>query len=130
MAIATSSGAAAVEAKRAGHPALFARMAVVVNGEDPELRAGKPAPDIFLLACRRLSAAAQLEPRLEPAECVVFEDSGAGMDAGLAAGMRTVVVPDPLFTPAEVAEQFARATEVLKTMEAWDPAVALLPPYH
>ena len=76
-----------------------------------------------------LQAAALLEPPLDPTECAVFEDSGAGMDAGLAAGMHTVVVPDPLFTPAEVAERFRGASEVLQTMDAWDPAVVALPAY-
>ncbi len=43
---------------------------------------GKPAPDLFLLAAHKM--------RVYPEECVVIEDSIAGMKAGLAAGMRTV----------------------------------------
>jgi beta-phosphoglucomutase len=42
----------------------------------------KPAPDLFLFAANQL--------RLPPAECVVFEDATAGIEAGLAAGMWTV----------------------------------------
>lgn len=41
---------------------------------------GKPAPDLFLHAAERMGA--------EPRKCVVVEDSTAGIDAGLAAGMR------------------------------------------
>lgn len=51
-----------------------------------ECERGKPAPDVFLLAAERCSA--------EPAECVVFEDSEAGVVAAHAAGMPVVCVPD------------------------------------
>ncbi len=50
-----------------------------------EVERGKPAPDIFLLAARRLG--------VEPGECVVFEDAPAGVAAAVAAGMRCVCVP-------------------------------------
>lgn len=43
---------------------------------------GKPAPDLFLLAAARL--------RADPADCVVIEDSPAGIRAARAAGMRVV----------------------------------------
>lgn len=43
---------------------------------------GKPAPDLFLYAAERMGA--------EPRRCVVVEDSAAGIDAGLAAGMRVL----------------------------------------
>jgi HAD superfamily hydrolase (TIGR01509 family) len=48
---------------------------------------GKPAPDLFLLAAARLGAA--------PRRCVVLEDSPAGVEAALAAGMTCVAVPGP-----------------------------------
>ncbi|HYW49450.1 MAG TPA: HAD family phosphatase [Gemmatimonadaceae bacterium] len=47
-----------------------------------EVRAGKPAPDVFLLAATRLGAA--------PGDCVVIEDSLLGIEAALAAGMRVI----------------------------------------
>ena len=53
---------------------------------------GKPHPDIFLLAARRLG--------LDPAECYVFEDSLNGIRAGHAAGCAAVMVPD-LVQPTE-----------------------------
>ena len=46
---------------------------------------GKPAPDIFLEAARRLGCA--------PSECVVLEDSLPGYEAALAAGMQVVICP-------------------------------------
>jgi beta-phosphoglucomutase-like phosphatase (HAD superfamily) len=45
----------------------------------------KPAPDAYLAAAQRLGC--------PPAECLVVEDSQRGLAAGLAAGMRVVVVP-------------------------------------
>ncbi|MEM8707344.1 MAG: HAD-IA family hydrolase [Actinomycetota bacterium] len=49
---------------------------------------GKPAPDLFLLA------AAQL--RLDPADVIVIEDSRNGFIAAREAGMRCVLVPNPI----------------------------------
>jgi HAD superfamily hydrolase (TIGR01509 family) len=46
-----------------------------------QVRHGKPAPDLFLLAADRLNA--------DPARCAVIEDSPVGVQAGRAAGMRT-----------------------------------------
>jgi len=54
----------------------------VVVGEDVTTK--KPAPDIFLLAARRLG--------LRPQECVVLEDAINGIQAAKAAGMRCVAV--------------------------------------
>ncbi|MCU1404734.1 MAG: 2-deoxyglucose-6-phosphatase [Glaciihabitans sp.] len=56
--------------------------AVVVTADDVDN--GKPAPDCYLRAAELLG--------IEPADAVVFEDAEAGIAAGLAAGMRTVVV--------------------------------------
>jgi HAD superfamily hydrolase (TIGR01509 family) len=48
----------------------------------------KPAPDLFLLAAERMT--------VDPAACVVFEDSPNGLRAAHAAGMRAVAVPNAL----------------------------------
>ena len=48
----------------------------------------KPAPDVYLEAARRL--------RVAPARCVAIEDSGPGLAAARAAGMRTVAIPHRL----------------------------------
>ena len=49
---------------------------------------GKPAPDVYLTAARRLGVAA--------ASCLAMEDSPHGIASAKAAGMRCVAVPDPL----------------------------------
>jgi HAD superfamily hydrolase (TIGR01509 family) len=86
MALATSSARAAVEVKVAPHP-WMALISERVHGDDPELGDGKPAPDPFLLAARRLGVA--------PAACWAFEDSAAGVAAALAAGCRVHVLLPP-----------------------------------
>jgi beta-phosphoglucomutase-like phosphatase (HAD superfamily) len=61
-----------------------------------EVTRGKPAPDIFILAAKRLE--------LLPEQCIVLEDSEYGARAALEAGMRCVMVPD-LKTPPESLRQ-------------------------
>jgi sugar-phosphatase len=51
---------------------------------------GKPAPDVYLAAARRLG--------LSPAGCLALEDSPSGVLAAKDAGMTCVAVPDPLLT--------------------------------
>lgn len=55
---------------------------LMVTGED--VANGKPAPDCFLLAASKLG--------LSPADCLVFEDAPAGIQAAEAAGTKVVVV--------------------------------------
>jgi beta-phosphoglucomutase family hydrolase len=64
-----------------------------------QVAAGKPAPDIFLEAARRLETA--------PEQCLVLEDSNAGVQAAQAAGMAVVMVPD-LQEPTEATRAIAQ----------------------
>lgn len=70
---------------------LIARFDAVVGGD--EVPRGKPEPDIYLEAARRLGVAA--------GECVAFEDSEPGVRAAIAAGMHVFMVPD--LAPAQPA---------------------------
>ncbi|MGF1449477.1 MAG: HAD family hydrolase [Opitutales bacterium] len=63
---------------------LLERFEDVVSGRDVAL--GKPAPDIFLRAAQVLA--------IEPAHCLVLEDSGPGIEGAHAAGMLPVLIPD------------------------------------
>jgi beta-phosphoglucomutase-like phosphatase (HAD superfamily) len=67
-----------------GQAALLPRFHAIVGGD--EVRAGKPAPDIYVEAARRLEVA--------PGDCVALEDSDPGVRAALAAGMTVLMVPD------------------------------------
>jgi HAD superfamily hydrolase (TIGR01509 family) len=60
------------------------RFSVLVTGD--EVSHGKPAPDLFLAAAAKIS--------VPPADCLVLEDSEAGLQAAHAAGMVPVWVPD------------------------------------
>ena len=82
MAVATSSEAeyASFTLSRAGVGDWFD---AIVSGD--QVAHGKPAPDIYLEAARRLAVSA--------ADCVAFEDSEAGIQAVSRAGMTGILVP-------------------------------------
>ncbi len=86
LAVATSSFRQLFELKTRKHP-WFALFDAVVCGDDPLVKRPKPAPDIFLAAAERLGVAAT--------ECVIFEDSPAGVQAALASGARVIALIDP-----------------------------------
>jgi beta-phosphoglucomutase-like phosphatase (HAD superfamily) len=98
--VAIASGAhpaiirAAVEA--AGLASLFR---TIVSADD--VPRGKPAPDVYLEAARRLGVA--------PARCLVIEDSRNGVLAGRAAGARVVLVPNASAPPGPGVAELADA---------------------
>jgi HAD superfamily hydrolase (TIGR01509 family) len=101
MAVASGSSPEAIEAILAG-TGLDAFLHTVVSAD--EVERGKPAPDVFLEAARRLGAA--------PADCVVLEDAAPGVAAAHAAGMRCVAIP---YVAAQAdAPEFATADLLLR----------------
>ncbi len=82
LATSTSESSARWMIERAGFTRYFDAYAF-----GSEVENGKPSPDIFLLAMNRLGVE-------RPGDCVVFEDSDAGLRAAQKAGMLTVFVPD------------------------------------
>lgn len=70
-----------------------------VMGDDPRIAPGrgKPAPDIYLLALKTINdrLKAQGEAEVYPEECLVFEDSVPGVEAGRRAGMQVLWCPHP-----------------------------------
>jgi HAD superfamily hydrolase (TIGR01509 family) len=91
-ALVTSSSRESLAVKSAPHPWLGG-IAERVLGDDPELAAGKPAPDPFLLAARRLG--------VQPRHCWAFEDSPAGARSAAAAGCQVHVLLPPDLAPGE-----------------------------
>ena len=91
-------------------PELSGRFAATVSAE--EVPRGKPAPDVYLEAARRLG-----EP---PGRCVAVEDSASGMRAAAAAGLALVAIPNREFPPDP--DALASADVVLGSIAALDAA--------
>ncbi|MEL6496601.1 MAG: HAD-IA family hydrolase [Cyanobacteria bacterium J06623_7] len=117
QAIASSSSQHHFEMKTANHQSWLKLLQDTTLGDDPKIEQGKPAPDIFLLAAQRLNA--------QPEKCLVFEDSVAGMQSAIAAGMSVVVIPDPVFDR----NLFQAADLVLGSMTEFQPQPWDLPGY-
>ena len=97
------------------HTGLLPRFQDLVGGD--EVARGKPAPDIYVEAARRLG--------IDVATCLALEDSEPGIRAALAAGMTAIMVPD-LHPPS--AELQALAVEVLPSLGDVLRRLAALPP--
>ncbi|KAF5196393.1 (DL)-glycerol-3-phosphatase [Thalictrum thalictroides] len=81
MAVATGSHKRHFELKTQNHGDIFSVMHHIVLGDDPDVKKGKPSPDIFLAAARRF------EDVVDPTKILVFEDAPAGVGAAKNAGM-------------------------------------------
>ncbi len=77
-----------------------------------EVARGKPAPDVYLEACRQLG--------VEPSRAAAVEDSHSGIGSAKAAGMRVIAIPNPAFPPGE--EALAEADVVLASLAELTPA--------
>ena len=80
---------------------VFDRFEIIVTGED--VTQGKPAPDIFLLAAKKLHTA--------PEHCLVIEDAPVGIAAAHSAGMKSIAV-----NKHESPELFPLADHFLSTL--------------
>jgi HAD superfamily hydrolase (TIGR01509 family) len=78
-----------------------------------EVARGKPAPDVFLEAARRLGVPAD--------RCAAVEDSGNGIRAAHAAGMRVVAIPNLRYPPPD--DALALADVVLASIEELVPEI-------
>jgi HAD superfamily hydrolase (TIGR01509 family) len=78
-----------------------------------EVANGKPSPDVYLEAAGRID--------IPPERCVAVEDSGNGIKAAHAAGMKVIAVPNPELAPDPVALQLAEAS--IETIAELSPAV-------
>jgi HAD superfamily hydrolase (TIGR01509 family) len=73
------------------------RFQATVSSE--EVVRGKPAPDVYVEAARRIDA--------DPRRCAAIEDSANGLRAASAAGMRVVAIPNAAFPPDPAALELA-----------------------
>src|SRR5207302_10372834 len=101
LGLASSSNRELIDAvlEAGGIPELFR---ATVSSE--EVARGKPAPDVYLEAARRLG--------VPPAECAAIEDSHSGIRSAKAAGMLCVAIPNPHFPPGDAV---AEADGVLRS---------------
>ena len=76
-----------------------------------EVSRGKPAPDVYLEAARRLG--------VEPARCAAVEDSHAGIRSAKAAGMRVIAIPNPAYPPDE--DSLAQADVTIRSLDELTP---------
>jgi HAD superfamily hydrolase (TIGR01509 family) len=76
-----------------------------------EVERGKPAPDVYLEAARRLG--------VDPATCAAVEDSENGIRSAAAAGMKVIAIPNPVFPPSD--EALSLAAVVLASLDELEP---------
>jgi len=99
--------------KAAGVTNSFGHM---VTGDQVER--GKPAPDIFLEAARRLEA--------EPHHCIALEDSENGILAAHAANMIAIMVPDLIFPTHEIRNKASHVADSLHDVRSLISAMDIL----
>ena len=78
-----------------------------------EVPRGKPAPDVYLEAARRLGVSSD--------RCVAIEDSENGIRSAKGAGMRVLAIPNPRYPPND--EALAAADEMLSSLAELSPEV-------
>jgi HAD superfamily hydrolase (TIGR01509 family) len=110
LALASSSNREVIDAvlELAGLTDLFQ---VTVSSE--EVARGKPAPDVYLEAARRLG--------VDAGRCAAVEDSNAGIRSAKSAGMRVIAIPNRSYPPSE--ETLATADVVLRSLDELTPEV-------
>jgi beta-phosphoglucomutase-like phosphatase (HAD superfamily) len=112
MALATSAGSANVALTLSALEMDACFQAVI---DSTQVQHGKPHPEMFLLAARRLDVL--------PAACIIFEDSLAGIEAARRAGMQAVVITTTLL-PGEIPRHDAVLLAV-PDYTTLDPAVLI-----
>ena len=110
LAVASSSNRVLIELVLA-ESGLAPLFAATVSSE--EVARGKPSPDVYAEACRRIG--------VTPARAAAVEDSHAGIRSAKTAGLRVLAIPNPSFPPG--AEALALADLVLPGLAALTPAV-------
>ncbi|CAM6109053.1 unnamed protein product [Calypogeia fissa] len=118
VAVASSSPMTSILVKLGFQKGWTEVFSVIVAGD--EVKDGKPAPEIFLEAAKRLNA--------EPATCLVVEDSPAGVQAAKAAGMEVLAVPS---LPTKSARSlYSSADLILSSLLDLRPEKWGLPPFE
>ena len=112
MAVATGSSTGTYNLKIQKHGELMKLISHVVTSDDPELKHGKPEPDIFLLTASRFQSVPASSDKV-----LVFEDAPNGVAAASAARMNVVMVPDTRTDKSLC----SKADKVLESLVEFDP---------
>lgn len=123
IAIATGAAQTAFE-RKTGHLGDILRKPFshhVYAGSDPEVKCGKPKPDVFLVAAKRFKT-----PPKDMQNVLVFEDAINGVKAALAAGMQVILVPDPRLDLSQIQ---VKPTQILSSLDKFQPELYSLPPF-
>lgn len=145
--MATSSTRAKMALKIVRHKDVFALFGTHITcGDDPEIKNGKPAPDLFLAARQKFAP----EGLPDAEKCLVFEDALNGIEAANRAGMPAVwvpgklledwmshatstdcigLLPDPNLRALERTEGFVEPVATINSLEDFDPVKFGLPPF-
>ncbi|KAJ6938083.1 hypothetical protein NC651_004699 [Populus alba x Populus x berolinensis] len=115
VALASNSPRANIESKISYHQGWKGSFSAIIAGD--EVRTGKPSPEIFLEAAKRLN--------LKPSSCLVIEDSLPGVTGGKAAGMEVVAVPS-----IPKSHLYTEADEVINSLLDLQPELWGLPPFE
>uniref|UniRef100_A0A6N2MK69 riboflavin kinase n=1 Tax=Salix viminalis TaxID=40686 RepID=A0A6N2MK69_SALVM len=115
MALASNSPRENIESKISYQQGWMGSFSVIIGGD--EVRTGKPSPEIFLEAAKRLN--------VKPSSCLVIEDSLPGVTAGKAAGMEVVAVPS-----IPKSHLYTEADEVINSLLDLQPELWDLPPFE
>ncbi|XP_059437610.1 bifunctional riboflavin kinase/FMN phosphatase [Corylus avellana] len=116
MALASNSPRVDIESKISSHQGWKESFSVIIGGD--EVTSGKPSPEIFLEAAKKLN--------VEPSACLVIEDSIPGVTAGRAAEMEVVAVPS---IPKQ-SHLYTSADEVINSLLDLRPEKWGLPPFE
>lgn len=125
ISIATGSAQAGFE-RKTGHLGEILRAPHfshhVFAGSDPEVKRGKPQPDVFEVAAKRFK-----NPPKDMKSVLVFEDAVNGVKAALAAGMQVVFIPDKRI---DLTTLQVKPTMILESLEQFKPELFGLPPFE
>ncbi|OAQ28143.1 HAD-like protein [Linnemannia elongata AG-77] len=127
IAVATSSYRKNFNLKSMNNQHLFTLFDVIVCGDDPAIQNGKPNPDIFFVARDRLKEHFGHE-EIKNENCLVFEDSPIGVQAGVNAEMKVLWVPDENI--GRLYPTLEGPTQRLDSLEKFDPIFYDLPPFE
>lgn len=120
--VALASGSMTVDfhTKTQKHQNFFSLFKIRTLGDDPDVKHGKPSPDVFLATAKKFADSPM------PENILVFEDAPNGVIAAKRAGMGVVMVPDTRMD----SRLYHDADLVLKSLEEFQPDEWGLPAFN